>query len=356
MDMMKDPGYRNALERLRAAFPFWEELEGKALFLSGASGMLGSLLTDAVMCGNEALPPERRCRILAASRNRAAAAARFAYWRNCPELMLLELDVAQPLPTLPVEPDFWIHAASTTHPAAYASAPVETVLTNVLGSRNLMERAGTARLLLVSSVEIYGENRGGERYFREDSCGYLDCNTLRAGYPEAKRASEALCQAYIEERGLDGVIIRLPRCYGPTMRWSDTKASSQFIKKAVLGEPIVLKSQGTQTFSYAHAADAVRGILWVLLRGRRGEAYNLADSRSDVSLRTLAETAASCAGTEVVFDLPDQLEAKGYSTATLALLDAARLRALGWTAEYDTGTGIRETVDILRRLHGSGGT
>ncbi|MCI8971891.1 MAG: NAD-dependent epimerase/dehydratase family protein [Oscillibacter sp.] len=351
MERLENRRYLAMLDRLAEAFPHWDRLEGRCLYLSGAAGMLGCLLTDAVMRRNEALPPERRCRILAAGRNRPAAEKRFSRWWK--EFVFLEQDVGRPLGPLPEAPDYWIHAASTTHPVAYATEPVNTILSNVMGARNLLDcAAGTpgSRFLLLSSVEIYGENRGDTETFTEADCGYLDCNTLRAGYPEAKRVSEALCQAYIAERDVDAVIIRLPRCYGPTMRWTDSKAVAQFIKKSVRGEDIVLKSAGNQLYSYAHAFDAVLGILWTLTAGETGWAYNLADRRSDIRLKDLAAIAAEHAGTKVVFDLPDETEKRGYSTAGKALLDGARLRALGWQAAYDIRTGIRETIDILREL------
>ena len=353
MKLIKNHLYLNLLETLVEAFPYWERLEGKTLYLAGASGMLGSLLIDAVMLRNEMQPLEIQCRILAACRNRRRAEERFSHWLEKPGFTLLEQDISQPLTTLPVIPDFWIHAASTTHPVAYATEPVNTILSNVLGTHNLLERASQtsqSRLLLLSSVEIYGETRGDTEYFREDYCGFLDCNTLRAGYPEAKRVSEALCQAYIAEKGVDAVIIRLPRCYGPTMRMSDSKAVAQFIKKAVRGEDIVLKSEGDQLYSYAHAFDAVLGILWVLLSGETGQAYNLADERSNIKLKDLAKIAADHTGKKVIFDLPNETERRGYSTASKALLDAGKLQALGWKAHYNIDDGLRAVIDILREL------
>lgn len=352
MRLSENERYLSSIGRLHRAFPYWEKLNGKTVFLSGATGMLGSFLTDAVMLRNETVPLEAQCHILAASRNRQTAEERFSRWLEKPGFTFLEQDISQPLGALPAVPDFWIHAASTTHPVAYATEPVNTILSNILGTQNLLERASqkpNSRFLLLSSVEVYGENRGDAEFFQEDYCGYLNCNTLRAGYPEAKRVSEALCQAYIAEKGVDAVILRLPRCYGPTMRMTDSKASAQFIKKAVQGENIVLKSEGNQLFSYAHTFDAVLGILWVLLAGEAGQAYNLADERSNIKLRDLAEIAANYAGTRVVFDLPDETERRGYSAASKALLDAGKLRALGWKACYDIDTGIRETIDILRQ-------
>lgn len=316
--------------------------------------MLGSVLVDTVMLRNGVLPSERQCHILVVGRNRETAETRFSRWWGHPMFNFLEQDIRQPLKALPQPPDYWVHAASTTHPVAYATEPVNTILSNVLGTQNLLDQAAKtpgSRFLLLSSVEIYGENRGDAQAFREEDCGYLNCNTLRAGYPEAKRVSEALCQAYIAEKGVDAVIIRLPRCYGPTMRMSDSKAAAQFIKKSVQGEDIVLKSAGNQLYSYAHAYDAVLGILWVLTSGERGQAYNLADPRSDITLKDLAQIAADHAGTRVVFERPDETERQGYSTADKAILDAGRLRALGWRAEYDIRTGVRETIDILRELN-----
>lgn len=351
MQLIENKQYLAVLKRLLSGFPHWDRLEGKQLLISGAAGMIGSLLIDAIMLGNEARPKNRRCEILALGRNQDAARLRFAQWWERPEFYFVKHDITEPLGSLPIQPDYWIHAASTTHPVAYAAEPINTILSNVLGTRNLLEKAASnkgSRFLLLSSVEIYGENRGDTEYFKEDYCGYLDCNTLRAGYPEAKRTSEALCQAYISQKNVDAVILRLPRCYGPSMRMSDTKAIAQFIKKAVNGENIVLKSNGEQRYSFAHAADAVLGMLFVLLCGTTGQAYNLASEQSDVMQKDLAKLIAAYAGTHVVFDIPSEAERRGYSTATKALMAGSKLEKLGWRARYDIRTGIQETISILK--------
>ncbi len=259
-------------------------------------------------------------------------------------------DVSKPMEALPPA-DILIHAASTTHPVQYAAEPINTIFANIEGARNLLEAASQrpgSRFLLLSSVEVYGQNRGDAERFDEGYCGYLDCNTLRAGYPEAKRVSEALCQAYAKEKGGDAVVLRLPRTYGPTMRMSDSKAVAQFIKKALAGEDIILKSPGEQFYSYAFVGDAVLGMLYVLTRGESGQAYNLADKGSDIRLKDLAAMAAENAGTKVIFQLPEESERAGYSTATKALLNADKLKALGWYARHDMREGLTLTLEILR--------
>ena len=249
--------------------------------------------------------------------------------------------------------DYVLHAASNTHPVAYATDPIGTVTANVIGLHNMLELASAARakrVVFLSSVEIYGENRGDTDCFREDYCGYIDCNTLRAGYPESKRTGEALCQAYIKQKNLDIVIPRLARVYGPTLLKTDTKALSQFLKNAVANEDIILKSQGMQYYSYLHVYDAISGIMTCLLKGKCGEAYNVSDSSDILSLREIAEYVSSLAGKKVIFQLPSELQAKGFLKVLKVVLVNDKLRALGWSPKDDTRSGVKKTVEILKTI------
>ena len=207
-----------------------------------------------------------------------------------------------------------------------------------------------SRFVFSSSNEIYGENRGDVEIFNEDYCGYIDCNTLRAGYPESKRCGEALCQAYKVQKDLDVIIARVTRSYGPTMNMSDTKAVSQFIKKGIGDEDIVLKSAGTQYYSYTYMADAVSGLLWAMLSGVNGEAYNIADVHSDIMLKDLAAIIAEINCKKVVFEIPNEVEATGYSKATKARLNGSKLQNLGWKPRYDIKAGMERTIEIMKSI------
>ena len=92
------------------------------------------------------------------------------------------------------------------------------------------------------------------------------------------------------------------------------------------------------------------GLLTVLLLGEDGAAYNIADESSDIRLRDLAALIAENAGKKVVFEIPDAVEAQGYSKATKARLDGAKLRKLGWKPFYDIKGGIRRTMQILGQI------
>jgi nucleoside-diphosphate-sugar epimerase len=149
------------------------------------------------------------------------------------------------------------------------------------------------------------------------------------------------------ERGAKVKIARLSRVFGPTMLASDTKASSQFILKALAGEDIILKSKGEQFFSYTYVADVVRAMLFILLHGEYGKAYNVSNQDCNVKLRDFAEACARWACKDVVFDLPSDVEQKGYSVAMHAVLDNALLQSIGCQLLFPFGEAIHRTLVIL---------
>jgi nucleoside-diphosphate-sugar epimerase len=94
----------------------------------------------------------------------------------------------------------------------------------------------------------------------------------------------------------------------------------------------------------------VSGLLYSLLKGKCGEAYNIADVSCDITLRDLAKAIADYVGTEVIFDLPDEVEAAGYSKATKARLDSTKLQGLGWKAQFDMKTALAHTIEVMRQV------
>lgn len=348
--LLKNSLYQSDIIQASSSGLPWEELDGKRILITGATGMIASVVIDILMQRNSG--GRQDIHVCAISRNGQRARERFgAYWSD-PCFTWISHDVSHPLPELGCM-DYIFHAASNTHPRAYATEPVATITANAQGTYQLLEYAsghGCRRFFFFSSVEIYGENRDGVDKFDERYSGYIDCNTLRAGYPESKRLGEALCSAFAAQDGQDYVIGRFSRVYGPTMSDGDSKAVAQFIKKAVAGEKIVLKSEGRQLYSYTYAVDAAVAALYLLLKGESRSAVNVVDPASDITLGELAGLLAEEAGTGVVFELPDEMEKAGYSTATKAVLDGARLGQLGWEAHTQIRQGLSKTVRILKEI------
>lgn len=339
------PLYQQDLENI-ASVAGIDKLYGKTVLVTGATGLIGTQLIDSLMLINNR---GGNISVIATGRNRRGLEERLGEYASQGHLSLLEHDVTQPFAD-GIRADVIIPLASNTHPLAYSQYPAETMYVNIKGAEHALELARRcgATVLYPSSVEVYGNARG-EDAFTEEYTGALNLSTSRACYTESKRASEALCQSYASEYGVKVRIARLSRVFGPSVKSSDTKASSQFIQKALAGEDIVLKSEGLQFFSYTYVADAVAAMLHILLHGEDGMAYNIASDTCNVHLRDFAQACACVAGTKVVFDLPSETERKGYSIATTAILDNSRLKAIGYKPFYDFGDAVERTIAIMGR-------
>lgn len=322
-------------------FP-WNKLKGKNVLITGAGG-ISSFLAHVLMFRN--MEFNNNINVFVMTRNAQKAQVKFANYADRTDFKIIQHDVTQ---FIPGRQEFHVifHCASNTHPIEYESDPIGTITTNVFGTYNLLEMNNPVleRFVLLSSVEIYGESTILER-FSEKDFGYIDCNTLRAGYPESKRVAESLCQAYIYKNKKDIVIARPCRLYGYSEP-DDSKAASQFIRNAVNKENIVLKSKGNQKYSFLYLPDCISALLFIFFYGLCGEAYNIADERSNITLFEFASIVAKIVGTTVRYDMPNDKEKKGFSVVKNAVLDNSKLAALGWTARYTIEDGIKEAIRI----------
>ena len=303
--------------------------------------MVGTHLIDALM-------KRGGISVIAVGRSREKGVARLGEYFGNKYFTFLEHDVCQPFPD-DLFADYIIPMASNTHPLAYSQYPIETMMINLKGAEhalNLAERTG-AMVVYTSTNEVYG-NATDDQPFDEESNGQLKLSSARACYNESKRSCEALCQSYLAERGVKVKIARLCRIFGPTMLMDDSKASSQFIRKAISDEDIVLKSEGNQIFSYTYVTDAVMGLLAVLLRGEVGVAYNVSSEKTNIRLKDFAQACADCCGRKVVFDLPSETESKGYSVATRSVLSNERIKGIGFSPCYEMKDAISRIIAILR--------
>ena len=317
-----------------------EFLNGKTVLITGVTGMIGSAIADALCMAG------KNIRVLGMGRAKERAVNRFAYpWFTAENFRFIEHDVVNKC-IIDESIDFVIHAASPAYPAVFAKYPVETMTANFLGTLNLLELAkdNQARFLFVSSGEIYGEIDKETK--EEQDYGFIDSMESRSCYPNSKRAAETLCSAYADEYGVESVVVRLSHVYGPTMSDSDNRVSSDFIRKAKMGQDLVMHSTGATVRSYTYVLDAVSGIICALQKGKSGEAYNIADENKVVSIRQLAEITAKAGNVSFNFDV---LEAddKGATTISRQVMSGAKLRNLGWVCRYDFANGVGITLESI---------
>ena len=317
----------------------WDKLRDKSILITGGNGLIASAFIDALMQCEAAV--ERNVSVTVLCRSEEKAKQRFGEYAGNPRFSLLVQDVCQPLPPQTVF-DFILHAASPSHPLAFSNTPVDVMKANFIGTMQMLESARLhgSRLLYLSSGEIYGPNPDGMEAMPETYPGMVPPMQPRSCYPEGKRAAETLCASYEKQYGTDALAARLCYVYGASITEDNSRADAQFLRNVLRGEDIVMKSAGTQLRTYCYLADCITGLLFILLLGEKGEAYNIANRHSIVSIREYAGTLAEAAGVSLRFENPSDQEKAGYSTSGRSVLDGSKLEELGWKPKWNIRDGL----------------
>lgn len=320
-----------------------EELFGKSILITGITGLVGSFLVDMLIELNNKRDAD--INIYGLARDKARVNERFSYAKDDCIKCLIQ-DVCEPI-EFNDSVDFIIHAAGDGYPEAFRLRPVETMTPAIQGTINTLNLAKEKRVksfVFISSGEIYGNTQQE----KVESNNYIaDGMSVRSCYPVAKQAAEILCASYASEYGVPAKVVRLSHTYGPFVTNGDNRASTQFIKKAILGEEIVLHSKGEQVRSYTYVADAAAAILTVLIKGQNGEAYNVANSESKASILEFAEGLAKLADVNCRQELPNEEQSKERSPISSAVLDSNKLEKLGFKGLYTLEEGQKATLNAL---------
>ena len=313
-----------------------------SILVIGATGLIGSFLVDALLNYNDKVVD---CiTVYAMGRSMERLKKRFAY-SSSDRLVLVQHDIQSSLDES-YEYDYIFHLASNADPGSYALYPVETISTNILGSMNVIEYAKvhkSTKVVFTSTMEVYGEIEKDK--LSEEDYGKINYNQIRAGYPESKRTSELLYRSAVKQYGVNAVIARLGYIYGPTMTDSDNKVVAEFIRNAVNKQDIVLKSEGKQRRTYCYVADTVNGLFVLADKGENGEAYNVADKNSKITIKELAELIAKESRVQLYQDISYvQKNVKVFHT----VLCTDKIEKLGCKTRVSIINGINRTIDIYK--------
>ena len=228
--------------------------------LAGGAGFIGSHLADLLLGRGDS--------VVVVDDLSTGTAENARRHEGDPAFRFVHADIVDPELTQLIaatEPfDAVLHLASAASPPAYLAHPIETLDAGSTGTRNLLEiaRRDGARFLLASTSEVYGdplEHPQTESYF-----GNVNPIGERSVYDEAKRFAEALTMAYRRTHGLDVRIARIFNTYGPRMRPDDGRVVTNFVHRALAGEPLELYGDGSQTRSFCFVSDEAAGLLALL--------------------------------------------------------------------------------------------
>jgi dTDP-glucose 4,6-dehydratase len=244
---------------------------------------------------------------------------------------------------VPGELDEVYHFASAASPADFGRIPIEILKSGALGTHNSLglARARGGRFMLASTSEVYGDPLVHPQH--EEYRGNVSTTGVRSVYDEAKRYAEALTMAYHRHHGLDTRIVRIFNTYGPKMRTDDGRMVPNFIQQALLGEPLTLYGEGTQTRSVQYVDDLIEGVIR-LMKSEEIRPVNIGNP-VEYSVREVAEMIIVLSGSRSEFShhpLPEDDPKQRCP-------DISRAReVLGWEPQTQAREGLAKTLSWFR--------
>jgi UDP-glucuronate decarboxylase len=328
-------------------------LAGKTVLLTGGRGFLGRYFTEIFAALNADVLEKPVKVVILDNLITAGEAGSVAF--SDPNMEFIEHDVIQPFPW-EGDLDYIIHAAGIASPYYYRAYPLETLEVAITGTRNMLELAERhdARFTFFSSSEIYGDPDPKHVPIPESYRGNVSCQGPRACYDESKRVGETLCYVFHTKNGTHTNVIRPFNVYGPGMQETDYRVLPNFASRVKAGQALKVYGTGNQTRTFCYITDAMVGFLNVVLGGVAGEAYNIGNTKPEISMVELVKSMEKVLGRDLAYDVieyPDSYpadepnrRAPDIRKAKLQLnfepevsLEEGLGRFLGWTDETFTG-------------------
>jgi dTDP-glucose 4,6-dehydratase len=311
------------------------------VLITGGAGFLGSHLCDRYLAeGHEVIAMDN---LITGSTDNIAHLAgheRFSYIKHDVTNYIF---IDGPL-------DAILHFASPASPVDYLELPIQTLKVGALGTHKALglAKSKNARFLLASTSEVYGDPQihpQPESYY-----GYVNPIGPRGVYDEAKRFAEAMTMAYNRFHGVDTRIVRIFNTYGPRMRLRDGRVVPNFIQQALLGEPLTVYGDGSQTRSFQHVSDLVEGV-YRLLMSDEIDPVNIGNP-GEYTIKQFAEVINQIAGNPAGIVYKDM---RTQDDPQVRQPDIGKANALlGWAPSVELEEGLAQTIpwfrEELRRL------
>ena len=327
-----DKYFKEDIDYLIENCKYLRELDKKTVLITGSTGLIGSLLIKTILENNKVR--KMNTKVIALCRNEEKFKEMYIDYLNDINLKLILSDIKD---NVEIEDsiDYIIHTAAITKSKLLVDFPVETTMTAVIGTRNILEFAKEKKvssMVYLSSMEVYGTFKESNT-IDEDMLGYIDLKNVRNGYPESKRLCEYLCNAYAKEYNVNVKSIRVAQTFGAGVPIDDTRIVASIARSVINNEDIILHTKGLSEANYCYTADAIDAIFTVLINGSKGEAYNVANEECHTTISKMAQMVCKEIANDkikVVYDIPKDISINGYAPDTKMKLSSNKIRKLGW--------------------------
>lgn len=328
-----------------------EALRDARVFVTGATGLLGSQMVKFLLCLNRL--KGLNTTVIAYVRNKKKAEKIFPYAEKNQHLILATGDINDKI-SYEGQVDYIIHGASATSSKYFVSHPVETIHTAMDGTENVLVFAREKQvkgMVYLSSLEVYGTPGEDAGLISEKDYGRIDPLSVRSSYSEGKRMVECLCVSHGEEYQVPVKIARLSQTFGAGVEYHDGRVFAEFARCAIEKKNIVLHTEGKTVRSYCYTTDAITALLYILLKGKTGEAYNVTNMDTAISIYDMAKLVCDLypeSGITVERDIPEDLASFGYNPEMIIRLDSTKLESLGWKATVDLKGMYRKLIESMK--------
>lgn len=341
---MRSTPFEEDLQYIKKYPLTYYQLKDKTVLVTGATGLIGFQLVKALLTiGN--------IHIIALIRNIEKAEKIYAI-EDMKKISFIIGDVGEKI-VIDENIDYIFHCAAITTSKVMVNSPVETILTSVNGTNNILNIAkekNTKSVVFISSMEMYGFFEDNSNEITEEKIGYIDPLKVRSNYPESKRLCENLCIAYLHEYNVPVKIARLAQTFGAGILPWENRVFAQFAKSVINGTDIVLHTKGLSEGNYCYTRDCITGLLTILLKGKNGEAYNVVNPKSHTTIANMATMVAEKIANnkiKVIYDIP-KTNIFGYAIDTKLKLNSDKLQSLGWNPQIDLEESYRKMIAQMK--------
>lgn len=333
----------------------WKHFKDSKVMISGAYGMLASYLVWMFIFLNEKY--DYKIEIIAIIRDVKKMKDRFGDF--CEKEYITCMDDWPTKNNSAInDVNYIFHAASLASPQYYQTSPVDVAYSNAIATYNLLEYArnisSLKSFILFSSGAIYGEMKPGK--FTEDNMGIVDPLDIRSCYAESKRMAENWCKCFYVQYDVPCKIARISHTFGPTMDiQNDRRVFSEFVKNAIEGDNIIIKGDGNAMRPFCYISDCIRGIIYVTLLGKNGEAYNVNRTDTVYSIREVADIVSKVTDYRSTVMFEKRIKDNTYveSINNLAYPCNEKILNLGWKPLVSIEEGFEKTIKAQREMRGA---
>lgn len=323
-------------------FCFYNEIRNSNILVTGSSGLIGSILLKSLVKINE--DNNLNINIIAHARNKKKIESIFGINKN---VKFIFSDIQ----TMAIEEklDYIFHCAAPTSSKFYVENPVETIDTILNGTKNVLELSREKNIksvVVLSSLESYGTILDDSSEINENSIGQINSIDVRSSYSLGKKMSECICHSYFKQYSVPVKIARLTQVFGAGISNEDNRVFAQFSRSVVNKENIILHTSGASAKPYCYTTDTISALFYLIFKGSPGEAYNVANPKTYISIRDIAILLSKIfPESKLVQKIKEN---HNYAPDTKLKLNTSKIESLGWKAKVDIKDMFLNLIEYIK--------